>query len=258
MSSGRVVFGVRPVEEICRARPREVAVVYVADGHKPGEIDKTVQVARDRGVSVEFRPRALVAEVAGKGATHQGIVAVVGEYPYATVEAILAAASVAHEPPLLMLLDGVTDPHNLGAVVRTLEVLGGHGVIIPERGAAPVTGAAVKASAGATERVRIGRVSHLLGSIDHLREQGVRVLGTAADTDRGPGRQGETQRLDQADLTGPTAFVLGSEGKGTREAVARRCDGLIQIPQRGQVDSLNVSVAGALLLYEATRQRRHA
>jgi 23S rRNA (guanosine2251-2'-O)-methyltransferase len=246
VTAGRVVFGVRPVDEICRVRPREVAVVYVAEGHKPGEIDRTVQVARDRGIAVETRPRALVAELAGKGATHQGIVAVVGEYPYATLESMLAAAAVAHEPPLLMLLDGVTDPHNLGAVVRTVEVLGGHGVIIPERGAAPVTGAAVKASAGATERVRIARTAHLLGLIDHLREHGVQVLGAAA---------GQGVPLDQADLTGPTAFVLGSEGRGTREAVARRCDGLIQIPQRGHVDSLNVSVAGALLLYEAARQR---
>jgi 23S rRNA (guanosine2251-2'-O)-methyltransferase len=247
VTAGRVVFGVRPVEEICRARPREVAVVYVAEGHKRGEIDKAIQAARDRKIAVEERPRALVAELAGKTATHQGIVAIVGEYPYATVESILAAAAVAHEPPLLMLLDGVTDPHNLGAVVRTLEVMGGHGVIIPERNAAPVTGAAVKASAGATERVRIARTSNLLGAIDHLREHGVLVLGAAA---------GKGTPLDQADLTGPTAFVLGSEGRGTREAVARRCDGLIQIPQRGQVDSLNVSVAGALLLYEATRQRR--
>jgi len=244
-----VVFGVRPVEEICRARPREVAVVYVADGHKPGEIDRAIGAAKDRGVAVEFRPRALVAELAGKGSTHQGIVAVVGEYPYATIEAMLAAAAEAGQPPLLMLLDGVTDPHNLGAVARTLEVLGGHGVIIPQRGAAPVTGAAVKASAGATERVRIARVGHLLGVVDHLREQGIRVLAASA---------GQGERLDQADLTGPTAFVLGSEGRGSREAVARRCDGLIQIPQRGQVDSLNVSVAGALLLYEATRQRQHA
>ena len=253
MSPGRVVFGVRPVEEICRVRPREVAVVYVAEGHKPGEIDKAVQVARDRGVSVELRPRALVAELAtkaaGKNATHQGIAAVVGGYRYAAIEDLLARAEAAGEPPLLVLLDGVTDPHNLGAVVRTLEVLGGHGVIIPERGAAPVTGAAVKASAGATERVRIARTSHLLGAIDHLREHGLLVLGAAA---------GKGTPLDQADLTGPTAFVLGSEGKGTREAVGRRCDGLIQIPQRGQVDSLNVSVAGALLLYEATRQRRLA
>ena len=242
----RVVFGVRPVEEICRARPRDVAVVYVADGHKPGEIDRVITAARDRAVAVEHRPRALVSELAGRGATHQGIVAVVGEYRYATVEELLAAAEREGVPPLIMILDGVTDPHNLGAVVRTVEVLGAHGVIIPERGAAPVTPAAVKASAGATERVRVARVGRLLAAIDELREQGVRVLGTAAD-------QGD--RLDKVDLRGPTALVLGSEGRGTREAVARRCDGLVHIPQRGQVASLNVSVAGAVMLYEASRQR---
>jgi 23S rRNA (guanosine2251-2'-O)-methyltransferase len=243
----RVVFGVRPVDEICRARPREVAVVYVADGHRAGEIDRAIATARDRAIAVELRPRAFVAALAGRNAVHQGIVAVVGSYRYATVDAILQAAASAGEPPLIMLLDGVTDPHNLGAVIRSAEVLGGHGVIIPERGAAPVTGAVVKASAGATERVSVARVGHLLGVVDFLRGKGVRVLATAA---------GEGEALDVADLKGPTAFVLGSEGRGAREAVIRRCDGLIQIPQRGAVASLNVSVAGALLLYEATRQRR--
>jgi 23S rRNA (guanosine2251-2'-O)-methyltransferase len=235
------------VEEVCRARPREVAVVYLAEGHRPGEIDRVVKLARDRAIAVEQRPRALVAEVAGRGATHQGIVAVVGEYRYARLETMLAAAAAANTPALLLLLDGVTDPHNLGAVVRSAEVLGAHGVIIPERGAAPVTGAVVKASAGATERLPIARVSHLLGAIDHLREEHrMRVLGAAV---------GKGEPLTDTDLSGPLAFVLGSEGRGTREAVARRCDGLVQIPQRGQVASLNVSVAGALLLYEAMRQR---
>jgi 23S rRNA (guanosine2251-2'-O)-methyltransferase len=245
----RVVFGVRPVEEICRARPRDVSVVYVADGHKPGEIDRAIGAAKDRGIAVEFRPRALVAELSGKGSLHQGIVAVVGEYRYATVADLLSAAASANTAPLIMILDGVTDPHNLGAVIRTVEVLGAHGVIIPERGAAPVTPAAVKASAGATERVKVARVQRLMSAIDYLREQGVRVLGTAAEGG---------ERLDQVDLRGPTALVLGSEGRGSREAVVRRCDGLLHIPQRGEVASLNVSVAGALMLYEATRQRQHA
>jgi 23S rRNA (guanosine2251-2'-O)-methyltransferase len=243
----RVVFGVRPVDEICRARPRDVAVVYVAEGHRAGEIDRAIATARDRAITVELRPRAFVAAIAGRNAVHQGIVALVGSYRYATVDTILRAATAAGEPPLIMLLDGVTDPHNLGAVIRSAEVLGGHGVIIPERGAAPVTGAVVKASAGATERVPVARVGHLLGVVDFLRGKGVRVLATAA---------GEGEALDVADLKGPVAFVLGSEGRGAREAVIRRCDGLIQIPQRGAVASLNVSVAGALLLYEATRQRR--
>jgi 23S rRNA (guanosine2251-2'-O)-methyltransferase len=243
----RVVFGVRPVEELCRARPREVAVVYVAEGHKPGEMDRVIGVAKDRRITVEVRPRALVAELAGRGATHQGIVALVGSYRYAKVDDILAAAEAGPTAPLVLLLDGITDPHNLGALVRSAEVLGAHGVVIPEKNAAPVTGAAVKASAGATERMRIARVPNLLSIIDKMRGRGIRVLGTSAT-------RGEP--LEAAPLTGPVAFVLGSEGRGTREAIARRCDGLVQIPQAGMVASLNVSVAGAILLYESTRQRR--
>jgi 23S rRNA (guanosine2251-2'-O)-methyltransferase len=246
-SSNRIVFGVRPVEEVCRARPREVAVVYVADGHKPGEIDRAIGAAKDRAIPVELRPRAFVAGMAGRTATHQGIVAIVGGYRYATIDEMLAAAYAANESPLLMLLDGVTDPHNLGAVIRSAEVLGGHGVIIPERGAAPVNGTVVKASAGATERVAVARVGHLLGVVDFLRKAGVRVYATGAEG-------GES--LSAADLTGPVAFVLGSEGRGAREAVVRRCDGMVAIPQRGAIASLNVSVAGALLLYEAMRQRQ--
>ncbi|HEY0712963.1 MAG TPA: 23S rRNA (guanosine(2251)-2'-O)-methyltransferase RlmB [Polyangia bacterium] len=242
----RVVFGVRPVEEVCRARPRDVAVVYVAEGHKPGEIDRAITAAKDRAVAVEVRPRAFVASMAGRTATHQGIVAIVGGYRYATIDDMLAAAKAAGEAPLLMLLDGVTDPHNLGAVIRSAEVLGGHGVIIPERGAAPVNGTVVKASAGATERVAVARVGHLLGVVDFLRRAGVRVYATGAE--------GGTP-LPATDLTEPVAFVLGSEGRGAREAVVRRCDGMVAIPQRGAIASLNVSVAGALLLYEGMRQR---
>jgi 23S rRNA (guanosine2251-2'-O)-methyltransferase len=244
--SERVVFGVRPVEELCRARPRAVAVVYVAEGQRSREIEQVVAVAKDRAIAVEARPRALVAALAGPGA-HQGIVAIAGEYRYAEVGDVLAAA--AGEAPLILLLDGITDPQNFGALVRSAEVLGAHGVIIPDAHAAPVTTGVVKASAGATERMRIARVANLLKTMDGLRVQGVRVWGAAAD--RG-------ERLAAADLRGPTAFVIGAEGRGMREAVARRCDGLLRIPQRGQVASLNASVAGALLLYEAARQREVA
>ena len=150
----RIVFGVRPVEELVRARPKAVQVVYVADGYRSAEIDKAVQAAKERGVSVEFRPKRMVADLAGD-VVHQGVVAVTGEFAYATIDEILAAAAKANEAPLVVLLDGITDPHNLGAIVRSAEVLGAHGVVIPEHRAAPVTPAAVKASAGATERVRI-------------------------------------------------------------------------------------------------------
>jgi 23S rRNA (guanosine2251-2'-O)-methyltransferase len=244
--SRRIVFGVRPVEELCRAHPRAVQVVYVADGYRSPEIARAVQVAKERGITVEMRPRQMVAELAGD-AVHQGMVAITGAFGYAEVGDLLAAAAAAGEAPLVVLLDGITDPHNLGAIVRSAEVLGAHGVIIPERGAAPVTPAAVKASAGATERMRIARVLNILRAVDGLRERGVRVLGAGA---------GQGERLDQADLRGPVALVVGAEGKGMREAVARRCDGLFHIPQRGAVASLNASVAAAIALYEAARQRQ--
>ncbi|HSS38868.1 MAG TPA: 23S rRNA (guanosine(2251)-2'-O)-methyltransferase RlmB [Polyangia bacterium] len=241
----RIVFGIRPVDELVRARPRDVIVVYVADGTRSPEIERVVQTAKERGVTVEFRPRQLVADLAGD-AVHQGVVAIAGQFRYVTVNDILKAATQAGEPPLLVLLDGITDPHNLGAIVRSAEVLGAHGVVIPAHRAAPVTAGAVKASAGATERVRIAEVVNLLRAIDGLRAGGVRVLGAGA---------GSGERLDGVDLRGPTALVVGAEGKGMREAVARRCDGLFHIPQRGVVSSLNASVAAAIALYEAARQR---
>ncbi len=243
--TGRIIFGIRPVDELVRARPRDVSVVYVADGTRSPELERVVQTAKERGVAVEFRPRQLVAELAGE-AVHQGVVAIAGQFRYVTVNDILKAAAQAGEPPLLVLLDGITDPHNLGAIVRSAEVLGAHGVVIPAHRAAPVTAGAVKASAGATERVRIAEVVNLLKAIDGLRAGGVRVLGAGAGTG---------ERLDSVDLRGPTALVVGAEGKGMREAVARRCDGLFHIPQRGVVSSLNASVAAAIALYEAARQR---
>jgi len=241
----RVVFGVRPVEELVRARPRTVQVVYLAEGHRSPELERAAQAAKERGISVEVRPRRMVAELAGEG-THQGIVAVTGAFAYVEMDAILAVAATAGEQPLLVLLDGITDPHNLGAIARSAEVLGGHGLVIPERGAAQVTTGAVKASAGATERIPIARVANLLRVIDGLREGGLRVLGAGA---------AEGERLDRTDLTGPVALVVGAEGRGMREAVARRCDALFHIPQRGAVASLNASVAAAITLYEAARQR---
>jgi 23S rRNA (guanosine2251-2'-O)-methyltransferase len=241
----RIVFGVRPIEELCRARPREVAVVYVADGYRSKEIETAVAVAKDRGITVEFRPRALVAQLASSP-NHQGMVAVAGEYQYARVDEMLAAAAVG-EAPLLLVLDCITDPQNFGALVRSAEVLGSHGVIVPDKHAAPVTGAVVKASAGASERMRIARVHNLLGTIDWLREQGIAVWGGTADE--------SATSLAEADLRGPCALVIGGEGRGLRTAVARRCSALAQIPQRGHVASLNASVAGAILLYEAVRQR---
>lgn len=245
--AGRVVFGVHPVEELLLARPREISVLYIADGTRSPDIDRVVRLARDRAVPTEYRPRQLVADLA-RAPAHQGLVAVTGAYSYASLDEIFAAAAAAGEPALLLLLDGITDPHNFGALVRSAEVLGAHGVVIASKHAAPVTGTVVKASAGATERMRIAEVTNLLRTIDGLREQGLRVLGAAAADNTPPAHT--------VDLRGPVALVIGAEGQGMREAVARRCDGLFHIPQRGVVASLNASVAGAIALYEADRQRR--
>ena len=246
-AGSRIVFGVHPVEELLRARPRDVAVVYVADGTRSPDIDRVVRLARDRGVAIEHRPRQMVAELA-KAPAYQGLVAITGSYRYAGMEDIFHAATSVGEQPLLLLLDGITDPHNFGALVRSAEVLGAHGVVISDRHAAPVTGTVVKASAGATERMRITLVSNLLKTIDALRDRGLRVLGAASDAAAPP--------IDALDLREAVALVIGAEGQGMREAVARRCDGVFHIPQRGAVASLNASVAGAIALYEAARQRR--
>jgi 23S rRNA (guanosine2251-2'-O)-methyltransferase len=219
--------------------------VYIADGYRSPEIEVVVATAKDRGITVEFRPRSLVANLAASP-HHQGVVAIAGEFVYSRVDELLSAAAQVNEAPLLLLLDCITDPQNFGALVRSAEVLGAHGVIVPDKHAAPVTGSVVKASAGASERMRIARVQNFLGTIDWLVEQGLAVWGSAAK---------EALALSEANLVSPIALVVGSEGRGLRTAVARRCTGLLHIPQRGQVASLNASVAGAILLYEANRQR---
>jgi 23S rRNA (guanosine2251-2'-O)-methyltransferase len=244
----RVVFGVHPVEELVRARPRAISVLYVAEGTRSPDIDRVVKLARDRAVTVEMRPRSFVADVA-KAPAHQGLVALVGAYRYATVAEMIQAAGAARERLLLLLLDGITDPHNFGALVRSAEVLGAHGVVVSSRHAASVTGTVVKASAGATERTRIAEVANLLKTIDGLRERGLRVWGAAAAAGHAPA-------VEAVDFREDVAIVIGAEGQGMREAVSRRCDGLFHIPQRGLVASLNASVAGAIALYEAARQRR--
>ena len=249
----RVVFGVRPVDETLRAHPRSISVIYLAEGSRSGEVDAVVRAARDRGIAVETRPRAFVAAMAGRvsgaqGASHQGIVAVTGGYAYASLDELYGVARAAGEEPLFLIVDGVTDPHNFGALIRSAEVMGAHGVLAPAHGAAPVTPVVVKASAGATERMKVAQLGNLLPAIDALRKRGLRVWGAAA---------GQGVPLEEADFRGACAIVVGSEGRGMREAVARRCDGLFQIPQRGKIASLNVSVAGAIALYEAARQRKN-
>jgi 23S rRNA (guanosine2251-2'-O)-methyltransferase len=240
----RVVYGQNPVRELLTARAKEVNVVYLAAGDTGAALRDLHAICRSRGVEVEERGRAELDALAGAGARHQGVVAIAGEYVYADLDQLLE--DLEGKTPLLVVLDGVQDPRNLGAIVRSAHALGADGVVIGKDRAAPVTPAAVKAAAGATEHVPIARVTNLARALETLKQRGVWTAGAVVEDAPPP---------HEVDLTGPIALVLGAEGKGLRPLVERGCDHRVLIPMLGQVASLNVSVAAGILLYEATRQR---
>lgn len=178
---------------------------------------------------------------------HQGIIAQTAAHAYASVEDMLALAESRGEPPLLVICDELSDPHNLGAILRSAECAGAHGVIIPKRRSAGLTPVVAKASAGALEYIPVARVPNIPRVLQELQSRGVWVYGTAADGDR---------ELYDADLQGPAAIVIGNEGTGMGRLVRQSCDVLVRIPMRGRISSLNASAAAAVLLYEAVRQRK--
>jgi 23S rRNA (guanosine2251-2'-O)-methyltransferase len=230
-----LIYGIRPVVEALRSRKREV--FEVLDAARNAEVEKA---ASEAGIPVKKVPRTRIEELA-RGGAHQGVVARVGLYPYSDLDDILAG-----QESLIIVLDSVTDPHNLGAVLRAADGAGASGVVILKNRAVGVTAVAVKASAGASEHVPVVQVTNLRRSIDRMKEAGVWVY--AAEV-------GGTTYTD-LDLSGSVALVLGSEGRGVRRLVREGCDGAASIPMLGAVESLNVSVAAAILLYEARRQRR--
>jgi len=227
-----IIYGVRPVVEALRSRRRRV--IEVLDSTGGAEVSSAAG-----GVAVKKVSRDRVDELA-RGGVHQGVVARVESYPYSSLEEILAVPE-----PLVLVLDGVTDPRNLGAVLRAADGAGASGVVIPKDKAVGVTAAAVKASAGASEHVRVARVTNLKRAVDALKAADVWVYAAEA---------GGTDYA-KMDLAGPVAFVLGSEGRGVRRLVREACDGTVSVPLFGAVSSLNVSVAAAVLAYEARRQR---
>lgn len=236
-----IIYGINPVLEALRAkRVRRIKVGTRGDRR----IDEALALARELGVPVERTELAAIERLA-RGGVHQGIAAELEPMrDYSVRELIDGAAPFA---PLLIVLDGVEDPHNLGAIARTVDAAGGHGIIRQARHAASIDGAAVKASAGALSVVRIATVVNIARALDELKEGGVWTVGLA-------GEAGEP--YDAVDLTLPTALVVGSEGDGLRRLTRDRCDRLVRIPMFGSVDSLNVSVAAGVALFEAVRQRR--
>jgi 23S rRNA (guanosine2251-2'-O)-methyltransferase len=235
---GEIVYGLRPVAEALRSKRREVREVLDSVGD-----EEVASKAAVRRVPLKRMHRERIEELV-PGVVHQGVAARVGPYPYSGLEEILAAPD-----PLVVVLDGVTDPRNLGAVLRAADGAGASGVVLPKDRATGVTPAAVKASAGASEHVRVARETNLRRALERMKEAGVWVYA-AEDA----ARIRATVYTD-LDLSGPVALVLGSEGRGVRRLVREGCDGTVSIPMRGAVSSLNVSVAVAILLFEARRQR---
>ena len=216
-----------------------------ASAGRDGALQKILAKAQAEHIPVSYVDRAALDRMAG-GGVHQGVIASVAAYDYRSVEELLQIAADRNEPPFLILLDGLEDPHNLGAIMRTAECAGAHGIIIPERRSVSVNATVMKTSAGAAEHIGCARVKNMGRTVQQLKEQGVWIYGCDMD--------GED--VFGTDLTGPAAIVIGNEGRGISRLVREACDFIISIPMRGRINSLNASNAAAIVTYEALRQRR--
>jgi 23S rRNA (guanosine2251-2'-O)-methyltransferase len=242
-----VLYGLHPVEEAIRSGSRQLDHVSVARERQDDRLERLIELCRTTGIRVALEPRDQLTRLARTDA-HQGVLAVVRERKFLGIEDLLAPAEVGQHR-FFLALDGVEDPHNLGALLRTADGAGVDGVILPERRSAPVTATVAKTSAGASEHVRIARVTNLVRALEQMKQKHVWVLGL---DERG------TPDYTDFDFKTDCVLVLGREGAGLHALVKKTCDHLLRIPMAGQVSSLNVSVAGAVVMYEAMRQRRQA
>ncbi len=240
-----VVYGVHAVEEALRANEGLRSIHVAGDRKKDAPLRSLLAQAKDRNVPVRFESRAFFERIPFKA--HQGVVAIAPPFPYVSLSEILARRPSGDAPRLLILLDHLTDPHNVGAIVRTAEAAGADGLILPERRSAGVNATVRKAAAGAAAYLPIAQVANIADAIRSLKKAGIWVAGA----DASPG----AIELAKADLDRNLALVIGSEGTGLSQLTKRECDFLVRIPLRGRVPSLNASVAAGILLFEALRQR---
>ena len=240
------LYGRNAVYESLRAGRRQFFGLKLAGSVRAADVvDDILALAKAAGVAVERVPRQHLDRLGD--VNHQGVVLEASEYPYASVDEMLVEAQRRDQPPLILLLDLIQDPQNLGSLLRTAEAVGAHGAVIQRRRAVAITPAVVNSSAGAVEHLLVAQVTNLVDVVQRLKTRDVWVAGLEAV--RG------AQRYDRADLTGPLALVVGSEGRGIRRLMRERCDFLIQLPMAGRVSSLNAAVAGSVVLYEVWRQR---
>jgi 23S rRNA (guanosine2251-2'-O)-methyltransferase len=240
-----IVFGVHPVSEAARVRPADLDHVTVLSGPPNPRVAALLDLCKAAKIRVSYANREELQRMS-RSENHGGAVAFLRERKALTLEDVLKPTGAKR---FLLALDGVEDPHNLGALLRTADGAGVDGVLIPERRSAPITGTVAKASAGATEHVRVAKVTNLVRSLEDLKKQNIWIIGL---DERG------TMDYDEYDFSGDVCLVLGREGAGLHDLTKRTCDFLLRVPMAGAVPSLNVSVAGAVVMYEAARQRRRA
>lgn len=244
--SKNIIFGVLPVLESLRANWRRVEKILIADGAREHRIAEIIDLAKQIRVPFQKQPRENLSKLVEPGANHQGVIAFTAAADYRDVDELLEEIAKS-EKPLVLILDGVEDPRNLGAILRVAECAGVNGTFIPEHRAAGLTETVVKTSAGATEYTPIAKVKNLNRLIEELKSNNIWVVGTSGEA-----------AIDYTDWdwNQPCALVLGSEGKGLHRLVAENCDALVKIPMQGKIESLNVSVAAGVILFEAIRQRQ--
>ena len=242
-----LIYGRNPVLEALKSGT--VVTLYVARGIEDSFIDTLEDLAGD--IETRWVARIEMDQEAGT-VQHQGVMAEIGTLEWGTVDDMLTLAESRGEEPLLVLLDGITDPRNFGAIIRSAEVLGAHGVVVEERRSAPLSPIVAKTAAGATAYLPVAQVKNLPRFMEELKRQGIWIYGAAQDS---PETQSARADLSQLDYRRPLALVIGSEGDGMRRLVREKCDELVSIPQKGQVSSLNASVAASILIYQAVMAR---
>jgi 23S rRNA (guanosine2251-2'-O)-methyltransferase len=241
----QVIYGINPLLEMFHSHPAMLEKIVVAEGRERGAVQKILKLAAENGVPVESTGRDRVEKLAPRR-VHQGIVGLCREHAYATVDDVLVNRHKGSRYSLVILLDGVTDPQNLGSVIRTAHCCGANGVIIPENRSASVTASVAKASAGAVYCLPTAMVVNMVRTIEYLKEKGFWIYGAAAESE---------VSIHAPNYEGDIGLVMGSEGKGIRPLIRKKCDFLISIPMRGQVASLNVSVAAGIIIHEIFRKR---
>ncbi len=239
-----IVEGRNPVLELIESG-KDINKIFVQAGEKNGSITKIIAKAKERRIIMVEVQKSKLDEMS-ETKSHQGVIAVIPPFEYCDVYDILDYAQQRGEKPFIIILDGIEDPHNLGSIIRTAETAGAHGIIIPKRRAAAVNATVVKTSAGAVEHVKIARVSNINETIKYLKENGVWIYGT----------DGTAKNVYyNQDFRDSTAIIIGSEGFGMSDLVKKNCDGLVKIPMRGKINSLNASVSAGIVMYEVVKQR---